>query len=264
MAARLYCPLPLQTGAELNLPAQAARHVQVLRLQPGDAVELFHGGLLFDNEVTANLSSDASELPAYATGWFEAVITRMGRSDVAVRVGDWHAPRIPSQPAVHIACGVPANERMDWLVEKAAELGAGSIQPLLTRRSVLRLSGERALKRVAHWQAIAVSACEQWAAPPCLGCAPCCRWMLSCSSNKTQTAHLARHTSQPQRVGYCPCRPMHSLCGRRCKPCRPCSRSGCCLAPKVGWMQQKKPWRCSRAGRRYRWVRAPCAPKLRP
>ena len=50
---------------------------------------------------------------------------------------------------------------MDWLVEKAAELGAGSIQPLLTRRSVLRLSGERALKRVAHWQAIAVSACEQ-------------------------------------------------------------------------------------------------------
>ena len=161
MAARLYCPLPLQTGAELNLPAQAARHVQVLRLQPGDAVELFHGGLLLDNEVTANLNSDAGEPPAYATGWFEAVITRMGRSDVAVRVGDWHAPHIPPQPAVHIACGVPANERMDWLVEKAAELGAGSIQPLLTRRSVLRLSGERALKRVAHWQAIAVSACEQ-------------------------------------------------------------------------------------------------------
>ena len=161
MAARLYCPLPLQTGVELSLPAQAARHVQVLRLQPGDAVELFHGGLLLDNEVTANLNSDAGEPPAYATGWFEAVITRMGRSDVAVRVGDWHAPRIPSQPAVHIACGVPANERMDWLVEKAAELGAGSIQPLLTRRSVLRLSGERALKRVAHWQAIAVSACEQ-------------------------------------------------------------------------------------------------------
>ena len=103
MAARLYCPLPLQTGAELNLPAQAARHVQVLRLQPGDAVELFHGGLLLDNEVTANLNSDAGEPPAYATGWFEAVITRMGRSDVAVRVGDWHAPHIPPQPAVHIA-----------------------------------------------------------------------------------------------------------------------------------------------------------------
>jgi 16S rRNA (uracil1498-N3)-methyltransferase len=56
---------------------------------------------------------------------------------------------------------MPANERMDWLVEKAAELGARSIQPLMTERSVLRLSGERAQKKCAHWQSIAVAACEQ-------------------------------------------------------------------------------------------------------
>jgi 16S rRNA (uracil1498-N3)-methyltransferase len=56
---------------------------------------------------------------------------------------------------------MPANERMDWLVEKAVELGAASIQPLLAERSVLRLSGERALKKQMHWQGIAIAACEQ-------------------------------------------------------------------------------------------------------
>jgi 16S rRNA (uracil1498-N3)-methyltransferase len=62
---------------------------------------------------------------------------------------------------VHIAVGMPANERMDWLVEKATELGVASIQPLITERSVLRLSGERAAKKTAHWQAVAIAACEQ-------------------------------------------------------------------------------------------------------
>ena len=62
---------------------------------------------------------------------------------------------------IHLAAGMPANERMDWLVEKAVELGAASIQPLVTERSVLRPKGERAEKKRAHWQAIAVAACEQ-------------------------------------------------------------------------------------------------------
>ncbi len=62
---------------------------------------------------------------------------------------------------VHLALGVPANERMDWLVEKATELGVASIQPLLAERSVLKLKGERAEKKRAHWQGIAVAACEQ-------------------------------------------------------------------------------------------------------
>jgi 16S rRNA (uracil1498-N3)-methyltransferase len=57
--------------------------------------------------------------------------------------------------------GAPANERMDWLVEKAAELGVASIWPVLTERSVMRLSGERAGKKAAHWQSVAQSACEQ-------------------------------------------------------------------------------------------------------
>ena len=70
-------------------------------------------------------------------------------------------PRDVPEAEVHLLVGVPANERMDWLVEKAAELGVRSIQPLQTSRSVLRLKGDRAERRQAHWQAVAISACEQ-------------------------------------------------------------------------------------------------------
>jgi len=136
---RFYCPLPLATGAQLTLPPTAARHVQVLRLQPGGAITLFDG----------------------RGGEYAATVTRMGRSDVDVEVGA-HDPAEREAPrAVHLVVGMPANERMDWLVEKATELGAASIQPIAAARSVLKLSGERATKRQAHWQAIAVSACEQ-------------------------------------------------------------------------------------------------------
>ena len=138
---RFHCPGPLRTGDLIELPAGAARHVQVLRLQPGAALTLF-GGELPDSE-------------------FDAVVTRMGRSDVQVQIGQAHHVSREAARAVHLAVGMPANERMDWLVEKAVELGVASIQPLITSRSVLRMTGERADKKVAHWQAIAVSACEQ-------------------------------------------------------------------------------------------------------
>ncbi len=123
----------------MNLPPGPARHVQVLRLQPGAAVTLFNG----------------------EGGEWDATIERMGRSEVQVRVGAHHPIEREAARAVHLALGMPANERMDWLVEKATELGAASLQPLVCERSVLRLSGERADKKQAHWQAIAVSACEQ-------------------------------------------------------------------------------------------------------
>ena len=151
---RFHCPVPLAEGDTLSLPAGAARHVQVLRLQPGDGITLFHGGL------AAHLLAGQPR-PSYAQGSFEAVITRMGRSEVEVRVGAQHDVNELPAPRVHLLSGVPANDRMDWLVEKAAELGVASIRPLMTERSVLRLKGERAEKKQAHWQAVAVSACEQ-------------------------------------------------------------------------------------------------------
>jgi 16S rRNA (uracil1498-N3)-methyltransferase len=138
---RFFCPTPLTTGTALTLPAGAARHVQVLRLQPGDAITLFNG-----------------QAPG---GEFEATVTQMGRSDVQVEVGAHHSTEREPVRQVHLAVGMPANDRMDWLVEKATELGVASIQPLMSERSVLRLAGDRADKKVAHWQSVAVAACEQ-------------------------------------------------------------------------------------------------------
>jgi len=88
-------------------------------------------------------------------------MTQMGRSHVQVQVGAHQAREHEAAHVVHRALAMPANDRMDWLVEKATELGVASIQPLMSERSVLRLSGERADKKTAHWQSVAVSACEQ-------------------------------------------------------------------------------------------------------
>ena len=147
---RFFCPAPLHTGDLLELPAGAARHVQVLRLQPGDRITLFNHG---PGWVQGSTASPGGE--------FEATVTQMGRSNVQVQVGAHHAVEREAARAVHIAIAMPANDRMDWLVEKATELGVASIQPLMSERSVLRLSGERADKKTAHWQSVAVSACEQ-------------------------------------------------------------------------------------------------------
>lgn len=137
--ARLHCSSALAVQETLALPSGAARHAQVLRLQPGDGLTLFDG----------------------RGGEFRAVVTQMGRSDVQVRIESHDPVERETRRALHLAVGMPANERMDWLVEKATELGAASIQPLLAQRSVVRLHGERAARRQAHWQAIAVAACEQ-------------------------------------------------------------------------------------------------------
>ena len=124
----------LASGA-LRMPPATARHVRVLRLGFGDAVTVFDGT---GGEWEAELA-DADHLQLHRHLPLER--------EAAVNV--------------HLAIGMPANDRMDALIEKAVELGATSIQPLQTQRSVLRLQGDRAAKRVAHWQAVAVAACEQ-------------------------------------------------------------------------------------------------------
>jgi 16S rRNA (uracil1498-N3)-methyltransferase len=136
---RLFVDLPLAPGQSLTLPPGPSRHVQVLRLQPGDGLVLFNG----------------------RGGEWAASVARMGRQDVEVRLDhpldtDRELPR-----RVTLAVGMPANDRMDWLVEKATELGAAAFAPLVCERSVLRLAGERAQKKQAHWQGVAVAAAEQ-------------------------------------------------------------------------------------------------------
>ena len=139
MSLRLFVESPLSADLEFALPEDAARHVQVRRLQPGDDLRLFDG----------------------AGGEWHAQVTRMGKRDVDVRVGAHEAVSRELPFDLEIAVGMPTNERMDALIEKATELGVAAIQPLQTERSVLRLDGERAARRVAHWQAVAVGASEQ-------------------------------------------------------------------------------------------------------
>jgi 16S rRNA (uracil1498-N3)-methyltransferase len=136
---RVYTPFPLKSNQPLFLEGNPARHIQVARMQPGQALRLFDGH----------------------GGEFEARISAMGRNSVTVDVGAHLTIEVENSVVTHLFVGVPANERMDWLVEKATELGVNEITPVLTQRTVVKLSGERADKRVRHWQAVAVAACEQ-------------------------------------------------------------------------------------------------------
>jgi 16S rRNA (uracil1498-N3)-methyltransferase len=139
MSLRLFVEAPLHAGLELDLPPGPARHVQVRRAQPGDPLVLFDG----------------------RGGEWRARVVQMGRQRVVVRIESHDPVEREAALAVTLALGMPANERMDWLVEKATELGAAAIRPLVCERSVLRLDGERAERKRSHWQAIAVAAAEQ-------------------------------------------------------------------------------------------------------
>ena len=123
----------------MELPADTSRHIQVLRLQPGAAITLFDG----------------------RGGEYEACILQMGRHTVAARIDSHQTLERESAVYSHIVIGMPANERMDWLVEKATELGVARITPLMTAHGVLRLNAERAHKRQLHWLGIAQAACAQ-------------------------------------------------------------------------------------------------------
>ena len=136
---RLFVPQPLSAGAELVLPHGAARHAMVRRVQPGDGLTLFDGS---------------------GSDW-AATVQAVTRSGVTVRIGAAQPVRRELAQQVTVAAVMPANERMDWLVEKATELGVARILPLHSERSVLRLHGERAERKRAHWQAVAEAACEQ-------------------------------------------------------------------------------------------------------
>ena len=113
--------------------------MRVLRLKAGDAVVLFNG--------------DGAE--------YVAVISEAGRDRLALEVTGRTAVDRESPLTVTLAQAVSGGERMDYTVQKAVELGAAVIQPLTAERSVVRLQGERAAKRVEHWKAVVVGSCEQ-------------------------------------------------------------------------------------------------------
>lgn len=136
---RFFDPQPLHIGATIALPDEVAHHVRVLRLAPGDNITLFNG----------------------QGGEYTATLTTVEKKQASAEVKTF-SPREAELPyAITLAQALPEGTKMDWIVEKAVELGVAAIQPLAAQRCVVRLSAERAEKKIAHWQGIVVSASEQ-------------------------------------------------------------------------------------------------------
>jgi 16S rRNA (uracil1498-N3)-methyltransferase len=137
---RFYCPPPMPFSGSFDLPPDAAHHAsRVLRLRVGDAVEIFDG-----------IGNECHGLIA-------------GLAGKRVTVANLSATDISRESPLHVvlAQALSSSEKMDWVIQKATELGVAEIQPLDTNRSVAKLSAERSIKRLEHWQQVVISACEQ-------------------------------------------------------------------------------------------------------
>lgn len=158
---RFFCPEPLAVGARLVLPENAARHAaRVLRLGAGDALTLFDG----------------------RGGEYAAAIASVRKDEVQVDVLDRRDAECESPLRITLAQALQAGDKMDMTVQKAVELGVAALQPVGSRRSVVRLDGERAARRVEHWRGVAASACEQCGrnrVPAIAGLLPMEQWLAS-------------------------------------------------------------------------------------
>lgn len=139
-APRIYTEQPLQIGSTIALEAQASHHLgKVLRAAVGDPLRLFNG--------------DGCE--------YAAEIIAIDKKSVTVQVQRADRVERESPLAIHLGLGISRGERMEFALQKATELGVAAITPLITERSGVRLAGERADKKSAHWRAVIISACEQ-------------------------------------------------------------------------------------------------------
>jgi 16S rRNA (uracil1498-N3)-methyltransferase len=137
---RLFVDAELRAGASVELPPAAAHHAaRVLRLKDGDAVVLFDG----------------------RGGEYVARLAAAGRGRLLAETGERRDPGRESPLEVTLVQGLSSSDKMDFTVQKAVELGVAAIQPVLTEKSLVRLSGEREAKKLAHWRRIAIAACEQ-------------------------------------------------------------------------------------------------------
>lgn len=136
---RFYCAQPLAIGQVIDLPESVVRHVQVLRLAYGDLITLFNG--------------DGGE--------YAATISSIGKKNASAEIKAFSPQEAELPYAITLAQALPEASKMDWIIEKAVELGVAVVQPLAAKRCVVRLTSERAAKKSEHWQGIIVAACEQ-------------------------------------------------------------------------------------------------------
>jgi 16S rRNA (uracil1498-N3)-methyltransferase len=139
MIPRFFSRQPLHPGATVELSHEAAHHaMKVLRLAAGDAVILFDG----------------------RGGQWTTTLQPAGKTVRAV-LAEFDDRECEAPLEIHLIQALPASDKMDWIVQKAVELGVTHIQPVASKRSVIRLSGERMERRVEHWRNVAIAACEQ-------------------------------------------------------------------------------------------------------
>ena len=137
---RIYTAAGIEANGDIELEPGPSRHLsKVLRLKIGDSLVLFNG----------------------SGGQYPARITAIDRKSVRASVGDFEPVELESELCLQLGIAISRGERMDWVVQKATELGVSSIAPLLSERTEVRLDPERADKKLRHWQQIAISACEQ-------------------------------------------------------------------------------------------------------
>ena len=137
---RLFTDQPLTPGDRVVLKGNVAQHLgRVLRARAGDHIALFNG--------------DGQE--------FAATVVNVSKREVSVDIGEAHSPNTESQVHTMLGLCLSKGDRFDWGIQKATELGVGTIIPLQSERVDFAIPTDRIEKRVAHWQQIAVSACEQ-------------------------------------------------------------------------------------------------------
>jgi len=168
--SRFYCPGEMSPGQVVALPANAAHHAaRVLRLTAGDEVMVFNG----------------------TGGEFSARIAEVRKHHVSVAIDQHHEIERETVLNITLVQSLCANEKMDFVVQKAVELGVRQIQPVSSQRSLVKLSGERAQKRMAHWQQIAVAACEQCGRnrlPPVLPLLTLAEWLSLAKNSPDKNA----------------------------------------------------------------------------
>lgn len=137
---RIYTGQALHAGSSITLEPGPSQHIaRALRMGPGDQLVLFNGN----------------------GGQFPAVISAVDRKSVTATTAEFDDVELESTLRLHLGIAISRGERMDWVVQKATELGVSSIAPLLSERTEVRLRGDREDKKIRHWRQIAVSACEQ-------------------------------------------------------------------------------------------------------
>ncbi|WP_369589071.1 16S rRNA (uracil(1498)-N(3))-methyltransferase [Kingella oralis] len=136
---RFYLPTDLAPNTTFRLPENIVRHIHVLRLNAGDAITLFNG--------TGND--------------FDATLQEIGKRHAQCHITAQRQPENESRLQITLIQAISSGERMDFTLQKSVELGVRAICPIISERCVVRLSGERADKRVQRWQDIAIAACEQ-------------------------------------------------------------------------------------------------------